>query len=93
MDKDSLESLGCTFPSRINVILCREKSGEYSISFGKFKKDKVKLANIKFDSTRILFFDGTITTSLGVYDFETFDEFQETIAELKKKWLPLEEEN
>ena len=91
MDKETLESFGYTFPERLNMLLCRD-NGEYSITFGKFKKDKIKLSNIKFDSTRVLFFDGTASTSLGVYDFETFEEFQETLANLKKKWLSTKEE-
>ena len=64
----------------------RNKEGKYSLTFTKFRNKKTKLENIKFSDTGALFFDGSSVTSLGIYDFATFDDFYKEIDRLNASW-------
>lgn len=86
MTEEKLASLGYVFPERVNVLLVRNKEGKYSLTFTKFRNKKTKLENIKFSDTGAFFFDGSSVTSLGIYDFATFDDFYKEIDRLNASW-------
>lgn len=92
MTEEKLASLGYVFPERVNVLLVRNKEGKYSLNFTKFRNKKTKLENIKFSDTGAFFFDGSSVTSLGVYDFATFDDFYKEIDRLNASWTRAKEE-
>lgn len=86
MTEEQLESLGYTFPQRINIYLTRDESGKYSLIFRKFSNKKIKIGNIKFSDTGAWLFDGTSCISLGVYDFATFEDFYKEVDLLNARW-------
>lgn len=91
MTEEKLASLGYVFPERVNVLLVRNKEDKYSLTFTKFRNKKTKLENIKFSDTGAFFFDGSSVTSLGIYDFATFDDFYKEIDRLNASWTRAKE--
>jgi len=87
MTEEKLKQYGYNFPERVNIVLCRDAKGKFSLSFNKYSSKKIKVENIKHSDTGVFFWDGTIGISLGVFDFKTFEEFDEKINDLEVKWI------
>lgn len=72
------------FPNRI-VITLYNKDKEFSIVFNAIKST-CKLENIKLDSAKSLFWEGT-SAILGVHDIQNVEELEKHLNEYQEKWL------
>lgn len=74
------------FPMRIVFYLSRNNEGKYGIEFTRSKKTK-KIENYKLEELQKTTIDSSISTPLEVIDINDFDELEEKLEKISKRWI------